>query len=266
MIKVKTTLRPECPNCFPESEYCPTCGEKRFDRKELSLKKLVAGLTEEFADLDSKLIKTLYLLTFRPGFLTLEFSRGVRVPYIKPLRLFIVIAVVNFLAFGLSPSTDIYTFDTVRLLDRFHFVDKLRNSGFLHDHYTSEIDEQLISRNIKDVLSVAIYGVIFAMAAFFKLLFRNQEKYYSEHLVFFLHVVSAAFLRNFLLLPLLLISKPLGFFLFASINFIYMIVALRKCYSLSTAKALLTLVPTIIVVLTLMTATLVMSTLIVLWK
>lgn len=266
MVQVKTTLRPECPHCFPDSEFCPTCGEKRFDRRELSLRRFIGNLFEELTDLDARWLKTMYLLTFRPGFLSLEFSRGVRVPYVKPLRLFIVIALVNFLAFGLSTSTDIYSLDTVRFVDRFHFLDAIRHSNLMQAHLNQTMDEHQVSKNIKDVLSVMVYFMIFVMAGIFKLLFRNQHKFYSEHLVFFFHILSAAFLRNFLLLPVLFLSKPLGIFLFMVLQFLYLIVALKRFYSLSTTRAVLTLIPTLMTVAVMMVGVMIFSTIVVLWN
>ncbi len=54
---------------------------------------------EGFLHLDSRLLRSLRGLLTRPGFLTAEFIAGRRVPYMKPLPLFFVIALIFYLFF-----------------------------------------------------------------------------------------------------------------------------------------------------------------------
>ena len=49
-----------------------------------------------YVAVEGKLWRTLKLLIFRPGQLTLEFLRGCRVPYINPLRLYLTMSLVVF--------------------------------------------------------------------------------------------------------------------------------------------------------------------------
>jgi hypothetical protein len=259
MIRIQTTPKQECPDCFTGLNYCPDCGEKRFQEGDFSLKKFFSGIFEDFTNIDTRFFKTIFLLTFRPGYLTNEYSRGVRVHYIKPLRLFVMIALIHFLAFGLSSSIDFYNIHTVHFIDRFGLYDRILRSGFLNGYQPVYTDPVLLNKEIKNILSVVIYIVIFAVAGFFYFLFREKRRFYTEHLVFIFHIISAAFLRNFLLIPIFFISFPLGIIMAAGLNFIYVVLAIRNYYGIKLFRAIMTLAPTLIILAMLVYFTLLLS-------
>jgi tRNA(Ile2) C34 agmatinyltransferase TiaS len=61
--------QPQCPNCGErmEGEYCHSCGQKKLDRRELSLKRFFINATNEFTDLESnKAVQTFKALLFSP--------------------------------------------------------------------------------------------------------------------------------------------------------------------------------------------------------
>jgi hypothetical protein len=259
MIRIQTTPKANCPNCFIGSNYCPDCGEKRFMEGDFSLKRFFSGIFEDFTNIDARFFKTIFLLTFRPGFLTNEYSRGVQIHYIKPLRLFVMIALIHFLAFGLSSSIDIYNIHTVHFIDRFGFYDQILKSGLLSGYKPVYTDPDLLNKEIKNTLSVVIYLVIFAIAGFYYILFRHKRQFYTEHLVFIFHIISAAFLRNFLLIPFFFISIPLGVFLALGLNLIYVVTAIRKYYGLKLIRAIMTIAPTLVILGMLVYFTLLLS-------
>jgi hypothetical protein len=260
-VQVKTTPKPQCPGCYPGSPYCPDCGERRFNQSDLSIRTFVSHTVEDFTDIDSKFLRTLLLLTFRPGFLSVEFSRGVRTAYMKPFRLFITIAIVNFLAFGLT-EVDMYTINTVHAIDKLHLLDRIEQLDMLKDHQVSEMDPARFNKNLKDVLSFTIYFVIFLIAWYLHARFRMKRPYYSENLVFVLHIISAAFLRNIVLLPVLMIHQPSGLVLMILLNAVYVIFALRRFYSIPTPIAVLNLVPIAMMLFMMMTFILLTTTVI----
>ena len=54
---------------------------------------------------DSRILRTLWPLFLRPGFLTAEWCRGRRVPYVPPLRLYLFVAAVFFLVLAATDSS-----------------------------------------------------------------------------------------------------------------------------------------------------------------
>src|SRR5262245_52905211 len=90
-----------CASCgrAVDGAYCPGCGEEVLDPSKLTLRHFLGHtLFNELFNFDGKIWRTLRLLLFRPGFLSLEYSAGRRRPYVNPLRVLIVTLVVYVLA------------------------------------------------------------------------------------------------------------------------------------------------------------------------
>jgi len=96
-----------CRNCGTAApgRYCPACGQ------ETALKLPTAGafLREaagRYVALDGRLARTLVCLLFRPGFLTREYLAGRRKRYIRPARLFLVLALALFAVLRLASEAN----------------------------------------------------------------------------------------------------------------------------------------------------------------
>ena len=98
---------PVCSNCGrqrPES-FCASCGQsdRNYSR---SLVPVAAEFFRETFELDSRLLRTLRLLLFKPGSLSREFSRNRRVSFVSPVRLYIVASVAFFFTLSLAGDFD----------------------------------------------------------------------------------------------------------------------------------------------------------------
>lgn len=86
-----------CLNCglafSDNNNYCADCGQKNTNPK-ISFGTLVVDFLGDVFTFDSKIFKSLLYLIAKPGFLSQEFIEGRRVPYIPPLRMFIVLGVI----------------------------------------------------------------------------------------------------------------------------------------------------------------------------
>lgn len=78
-------------------EHCYACGQpaKGLVRHFGSL---LGDFTDSVFDLDSRLLRTLGPLLWRPGFLTREYFAGHWVRYVSPVRLFVFLCVIAFFA------------------------------------------------------------------------------------------------------------------------------------------------------------------------
>lgn len=86
--------------------YCAHCGEKALHPDhDFSVRHFAEEAVEGFLHLDSRVLRSLRGLMFRPGFLTAAFVAGRRVPYMKPLSLFFVVALLFYFFF---PTTSAF--------------------------------------------------------------------------------------------------------------------------------------------------------------
>lgn len=80
-----------------QTKYCPSCGQ----REGLSPRSIRNAFTEILGNVfsyDNKLWRSLIFLSFRPGQLTKAYCAGQRSTYFDPLRMFLFLTVVVFLA------------------------------------------------------------------------------------------------------------------------------------------------------------------------
>jgi len=100
--------RPQaCLNCGSTrvDAYCASCGQRNVDMR-IPARDLALDAVEDGLSLDSRVARTLVPFLFRPGFLTVEWSRGRRARFSSPLRLYLLTSFVFFLATGLAESVE----------------------------------------------------------------------------------------------------------------------------------------------------------------
>lgn len=94
-----------CLNCGnnipPNSIFCPNCGQRNRQAK-LPLKVFLGDFFRDYVALDSKILRSVGRLIFRPGSLTREFNLGRRKKYVPPLRMYIFISFIYFFVLALS--------------------------------------------------------------------------------------------------------------------------------------------------------------------
>ncbi len=88
-----------CLNCGfrVEERYCSRCGQENVEPKE-TVGHLVGHFFADITHFDSKLFITLKDLIIRPGFLTREYVAGRRMAYLNPIRMYIFISAIFFVA------------------------------------------------------------------------------------------------------------------------------------------------------------------------
>lgn len=88
-----------CPNCGAPmlGEFCYQCGQpKKGMIRHLS--GIVADFFDSVFNLDSRTFRTLWPLLAKPGYLSMEYFAGRRMRYVTPLRLYVFLSVIAFLA------------------------------------------------------------------------------------------------------------------------------------------------------------------------
>jgi hypothetical protein len=97
-----------CANCgiLLHGQYCSSCGQRARERM-ITFWELVRDAGDLLASLDSRLWRTLGLLLFRPGRLTLDYLQGRRARYVAPLRLFIASSLIFFFVATVSTRFEV---------------------------------------------------------------------------------------------------------------------------------------------------------------
>jgi hypothetical protein len=85
--------------------YCPYCSQANTT-KHLSVRDFFEEFLAEIVNLDTRLIRTLKTMIWRPGAISLEFIEGRRKSYANPFRLLLSVAIIYFLMLTFSGDFD----------------------------------------------------------------------------------------------------------------------------------------------------------------
>lgn len=100
---------PPCLNCGTpmQGEFCHQCGQPKKGMIR-HLPGLIADFFDSAFNLDTRTMRTLGPLLTRPGFLSTEYFAGRRTRYVTPLRLYLFMSVIAFLAVAMvsQPSSE----------------------------------------------------------------------------------------------------------------------------------------------------------------
>lgn len=90
---------PPCLNCGTPmlGEFCHHCGQPRKGMIR-HLPGLIADFFDSVFNLDTRTVRTISPLLAKPGFLSTEYFAGRRTRYVTPLRLYLFLSVIAFLA------------------------------------------------------------------------------------------------------------------------------------------------------------------------
>jgi uncharacterized protein DUF3667 len=96
-----------CENCGEElrGRYCSNCGQAAINYHR-SFRHVVVDVLDSFLNWDSKFIRSIGLLLWKPGWLTNQFLEGKRVRFVHPLRLYLLVSIAFFLCARLIPMSD----------------------------------------------------------------------------------------------------------------------------------------------------------------
>jgi hypothetical protein len=93
----------QCANCDTplQNTYCGVCGQRAAPRI-VPLWQVANEFLEDLFDLDLRILRTFPTFFFRPGALTVEYVRGRRRRYIRPLRLYLFASFLLFTVLALT--------------------------------------------------------------------------------------------------------------------------------------------------------------------
>ena len=98
------------------ASYCSNCGQE-FQTDD-SVKGFLMHFLSDYFTFDSKIFKSYFPLLFKPGFLTIEYLEGKRAKYIPPLRMYIFISIIFFIALSLG-NQPTSSYDDINFMNYF---------------------------------------------------------------------------------------------------------------------------------------------------
>lgn len=202
----------QCRNCQSrlEGAYCTSCGQRDIDL-ERPIWSLVGDIIRETFEVDGRLAVTLKTLFQSPGKLTSEFLAGRRRTYTSPLRLYLAISISFFILAAWAAESGI-------------LIDPGQDPRF---------DAAVQARFLSDDLPRLMFVLLPVFAMLMKVVY--HRRLYFDHLIFSLHLHSAAYIIFALILPLEnLASQPIVHLILQIALLVYFlgyfVVAVRRVY------------------------------------
>jgi len=202
-----------CKNCDAtlDGPYCPACGQKDVNLERPFLE-LASEIVKETLDVDGRAWRTIKMLFTQPGRLTSEFLEGKRKTYTTPLRLYIFISVSFFVLMAWAASRGL-------LLDQTQSVeaDAARQANFMADDLPRLM-----------FLLMPVFALL--LKAFFR------KRLYFDHLIFSVHLHSAAYVILGVMLPFEGVASNSMLAMILQISLLvyfmaYLVISLRRVYS-----------------------------------
>lgn len=141
----------KCLNCendiSEDNNFCPNCGQVN-DLQKVSLKQYLSAYFDDFFSFDSRLLKTIVQLIFKPGYVTKNYVEGRRMRYMNPFKLYLQITILFFLVVGIFKTIDQFKLEdssSAKIAGEFN----ANNSAAAIDSITSETLRELKESDIK---------------------------------------------------------------------------------------------------------------------
>ena len=234
-----------CLNCGAPTpdNFCPHCGQRNTHYR-VSIWQLLGEAAGELFQLDSRVLVTIGNLLWRPGRLTNEYVAGRRVSYSPPLRLYLVTSLLYFVSLSLvswageddkparpaptksSSSPNIKIFED----SNNPWAKRIKNRVDAFQNPTQVDGTERFVQAMVGHIPTALFVLVPVFAFILKLAYVRRKRYYSEHLIFALHLHSVAFLT---LLAATLTRQVWAIFVALGLTLTHMFIAQRRVYGQS---------------------------------
>ena len=164
---------------------------------------------------DTRLLRTLTAVLFKPGKLTLDYVRGKRVQYMPPFRFYVFVSFVLFFLLSLVTTKGLKNNDDFNIVGNNNEVLTINKDSLVNDIAQSDIhsynDEKDKNEELKNKLqkiakypelytekllkygSWSLFIIMPIFAALLWVFFRRSKAYYIHHFIFSVNIHSFSF-------------------------------------------------------------------------
>ncbi len=227
-----------------QGEYCSKCGEKTLvPEKDFSLIYFSGQAIEGITDLNSKVLKTFWFLFTKPGFLTLEYLKGRRSLYVKPVQLFIVSSLILYFVFPFMtlffsniPSMEHGYQSGDRSLNIFNYDIATKVKQKMDEKkMTADQIEMETRKEASDKSKAFLFIIIPFWGFIIYLLYRKSFNFYVPHLIFAVQTFSFFILYQMIIQPAVAflweLSEIAELTIIRTGFFIYLFFAVKRVYN-----------------------------------
>jgi len=211
-----------CLNCGAglSGRWCSQCGQRAVTPRP-TLHELLHDAVHDLAHFDGKIIRTIALLLFKPGALTVEFLEGKRVRSVTPIRIYLLCSLLFFGTLSLMPS------------GKLNIKVSRADAQLTQAAERVQKDPSLLTHALQSAFPKAMFILMPLFALIVIAFYWRAEKMYVPHFYFAVHFHAFAFV-------VLAIFEALSPFRFLAMRifrlalllvlFVYLGMALRRVY------------------------------------
>jgi hypothetical protein len=193
----------QCGNCGAvlTGTWCAACGQKALSDSDRRFAHLLGQFVHELFHADGKLPRTLGVLLFRPGALSIAYLHGQRLRYISPIGLFLMINLIYFIA---PPLTDfnLSLADQIRMQPYSGLIEPLVQARVESRQVELAEYARAYGASAERLAKTLIILHLPLLALVLMLAFPRRPLYYAEHFVVATHLFSFALLITLVAGPL----------------------------------------------------------------
>lgn len=211
MTEPVTHVCKSCSHTFTGS-YCNQCGEKVLTPRDKSFKTVLNNVLLAVTFVDSRFIKTLWMIIANPGALSKDFAGGKRVKRLTPMALFFVLNLIYFFfpliqLFNASLNTQLLSSP----LRDFYQVLIARKAVALDMDLTAFTMVYNLKTTGLAKLMVMVFVVVSSLPLNF--LYWKRNKFFTDHVAYAVELASFNLFVNALVLTLVVRLFGLGYYL-----------------------------------------------------
>ncbi|HEY2168109.1 MAG TPA: DUF3667 domain-containing protein [Candidatus Angelobacter sp.] len=216
-----------CPTCGETitQQFCPACGEHKFDRQSFSFRHFARHAAHELLELDSKILRTVRYLFTRPAFVTAEYLAGKRSCYANPFRFYVLCFALSTLL--TSSYHSVLDFKTLGNADRAGVLNRVLKKLANRKGISEEVLVQHLNERLHFYYEGSKILNALVMACLLAIFYRKRKWYFGEHAVTSFYFLSFTLLLAIVKWPFwLALGAPLQSATAYTLSFIFFAIAL----------------------------------------